>query len=168
MTTEELKQRSIEIQEAFKEFKKEIEDQIETNFKKQEEITEVYHKAAALGDIRENAEYSSAEKDLAMCNATLASLSKQLKSINDFVNDENYFPMGMIVMYSTVCIESEDKTKSFVYRLYPAGVSDLSRGILDVSSPLGQALWLKECGDTFVLEHRVSGEPIRWTIKAVY
>lgn len=166
MNKEELKRESIKIRESFKAFKLDLENQYRETLIKQAETTKVFKAAAAKGDIRENAEYSTAEKELTMCNTILANLNSQLKNIS-LVKEEEYYPMDMVVMYSTVFIRN-DLGQEFIFQVYPDGVSDLSRRILSVASPIGTGLWLKLKGQSFSLEHRIRRNPIKWTVVEVY
>lgn len=168
MTKSELRTRGLKIKSGFAEFKKDIEDQLTEQINKQGKIIEVYREAASHGDLRENAEYQSAEKDLALCNAAIGNLSAQLKNINMLVDEtEEYFPMDMVVMYSTVYLVSNTGREEVVV-LYPNGVSDLQRHFISADSPIGKAIWQKEVGYEFTIEHNVTGEPVTWLIKGIY
>lgn len=166
MNKEKLRQEGLKIRESFKAFKSDLENQYKETLIRQAEVTKVFKAAAAKGDIRENAEYSTAEKELTMCNAILANLSNQLKNIS-LVKEEEYYPMDMVVMYSTVFIRS-DLEQEFIFQIYPEGVSDLSRRILSVASPIGTGLWLKAKGQSFSLDHRIRRTPIKWTVIEIY
>lgn len=161
-----LQQISMEIKQGFDEFKAGLEEQVQEVHKKQEEVLIVFKEAALKGDLSENAEYENAEKELAMYNAALLSLNNQLKSIN-LVDNTDYYPIGLAVMYSTVTL-SNSLGDSYVVQIYPEGVSDISRHILAKDSLVGSSVWMKKVGDTFHTEHRITGERIEWRIDDVY
>lgn len=129
----------------------------------------VLQRAYAMGDLRENAEFDAAVSRCSALSYSKLLVKKKLESIESIGEEEDYAPIGMVVMFSTVLlVNDKDKGREFIFKLYPAGVSDLDRGILSVDSLIGRILHMKETGAQFDTVHRVTGEKRRWQIKAIY
>ena len=113
------------------------------------EIQERIRKAAALGDLSENAEYHFAKEENRAVQRQLAELESKLKNAAVVSNDD--VPEGMVFLGHTVkLLDLSDDTEQLV-RLVgevqpPSGDSD----ILPVSatSPMGDALMKARVGET--------------------
>lgn len=161
-----LKEISEEISIKFKQIKeKAIEKKLEI-IKDIEKTTEELRVASEKGDRSENAEFSAAVDKLQLLNASLSNLDDRLKMMNKVSGEDDYEPINMIVMYSTVRFTHEGR--EFIFKIYPEGVSDLSSGIIAKDDPIGRMLWLKEPGDEISLEHRVTGDVLKYKIEEVY
>ncbi len=133
-----------------------------------EKTTVDLKEAAALGDLRENAEFTAAVEKLSQLNARLNNLLEQLKDIEDIDGEENYENIGMIVLFSTVKVRLKETGEVFIFKLYPGNVSKVEEGIVSVESPVGKNIWFKVKGSVFTVEHAVTGEPIEFEIEDFY
>lgn len=163
-----LKDAGVEIKAKFFEYLSDLESQYEQLLEKQQVLMNDLCVALSRGDLSENAEYKSAKDELESCAATLCSLNEQLKKARTVKADNlEYQPIGIVVMFTTVRLKNS-YGNAYTMCLYPKGISDLSRGILSVDSVVGKSLWYKRIGDTFVVEHRITGELITWEVEDIY
>jgi len=125
-------------------------------------------KAYGEGDLRENAEFEAAVSRCSLVSSSLQMVNEKLQRLNSFSEDEEYYPIGMVVMFSTVLLTNNVDKGRFIFKLYPAGVSDMERRILALDSPIGQAVYLRSKGSTFSMEHRVTGVVRVWKIEDIY
>lgn len=131
-----------------------------------EKNAEELKKAAEKGDRSENAEYSAAVEKASLLSVALSDLDARLKMMDKVDDEDQYEPIGMVVMYSTV--RFSHGSQEFIYKIYPEGVSDISNGILAKDAPIGRMLWLKEPGEEVSLEHRITGDILKYRIEEVY
>lgn len=163
-----LKQKSISISKSLEDLKVELREEKNRTIQIIEELTEEFKAAAAKGDRSENAEFTEAVDKLSTNNTALSLIDTKLKAIENKVDEPaDYRTIGLVVMYSTVKLSTMDG-REFIFKVYPKGVSDINRGILAVDSPLGEVIWLKEVGDDVTIEHRVTGELIKYHIDDIY
>lgn len=125
-------------------------------------------KAYGEGDLRENAEFEAAVSRCSLVSSSLQMVDEKLQRLNSFDENEEYYPIGMVVMFSTVLLTNNVDEGQYVFKLYPAGVSDIERKILALDSPIGQAIYLKGKGSMFSMEHHVTGVLRVWKIEDVY
>jgi transcription elongation factor GreA len=132
--------------EVSKEVKKKLEDelkQLETELKV--ELPRELQKAAALGDLRENAEYKAARDRQEYLQARVGALRKRLSDLS-LVNFDS-LPHDRIAYGSVVQLLDIDKNEEVVYRLVTAEEADLSKGLISTTSPIGKSLMGKRDGD---------------------
>lgn len=103
-------------------------------------------KAVALGDLSENAEYHSAKQRQEFVNARLGQLKKRMAELS-LVNLQN-IPHGKVGFGSTIVIHDETKDEDITYKLVTSEESDVTKGLISTTSPIGRALVGKEVGDT--------------------
>jgi transcription elongation GreA/GreB family factor len=131
-----------------------------------EQTTEDMKVASAMGDRSENAAFVNAVEKLSQLNAQLLNVNSQLKDLLQVTTAENYEPIGMIVLYSTVRLSVNGE--EITLKLYPGKLSSIERKILAQESIVGRAMWQKSVGDEFTVEHRVTRESIRYKILEIY
>lgn len=102
-------------------------------------------KAVALGDLSENAEYHSAKQRQEFVNARLGQLKKRMAELS-LVNLQN-IPHGKVGFGSTIVIHDETKDEDITYKLVTSEESDVTKGLISTTSPIGRALVGKEVGD---------------------
>lgn len=156
---------STEITNSLVEWKQELDKQLKNTIIDIDKTTEDMKVASAMGDRSENAAFTTAVEKLSQLNVQLTNISQQLRELNN-VDDTDYEPIGMAVLYSTIRLEANNQ--EFIYKLYPGNLSSLERRVLAQNSRVGQGLWKKQVGDTFVVEHRITRDPIIYTIKEIY
>src|SRR5438270_3261522 len=125
--------------------------------KLQEEINQLEHelihelpkeikKAAALGDLSENAEYHMAKQRQEYVKARVRQLGKRLADLS-LINMSN-IPKDKVGLGSTVKVYDNDKAEEIEYKLVTSEESDVASGKISTTSPIGRALLNKKAGDT--------------------
>jgi transcription elongation factor GreA len=106
-------------------------------------------KAAALGDLSENAEYHFAKEENRNLERELAELENKLKNIAVVSNDD--VPEGMVYLGHTVkLLDLDDESEQLVRIVGEAVPPDANSDVLPVSatSPMGEALMKQQVGAT--------------------
>jgi transcription elongation factor GreA len=128
--------------------------------KLQEEINQLEHelvhelpkeikKAAALGDLSENAEYHMAKQRQEYVKARVRQLGKRLAELS-LINMNN-IPRDKVGLGSTVKVYDNTKNEEVEYKLVTSEESDVATGKISTTSPIGRALLHKKVGDTAVV-----------------
>ena len=128
--------------------------------KLQEEMNQLEHelvhdlpkeikKAAALGDLSENAEYHMAKQRQEFVKARLRQLGKRMGDLA-LINMDN-IPRDKVGLGSTVRVYDNDKNEEVEYKLVTSEESDFAAGKISTSSPIGRALLNKKVGDTAIV-----------------
>jgi transcription elongation factor GreA len=102
-------------------------------------------KAVALGDLSENAEYHMAKQRQVFVNARLGQLKKRMGELA-MVNLAN-IPHDKVGFGSTVAVFDATKNEEIRYKLVTSEESDVSKGLISTTSPIGRALVGKVVGD---------------------
>ena len=103
-------------------------------------------KAVALGDLSENAEYHMAKQRQEFVNARLGQMKKRMAELS-LVNLAN-IPHDKVGFGSTVVVFDTSKDEELTYKLVTSEESDVAKGFISTTSPIGRALIGKEVGDT--------------------
>jgi transcription elongation factor GreA len=103
-------------------------------------------KARALGDLSENAEYHMAKQRQEYVNARLGQLRRRMGELS-LVNLSN-IPKDKVAFGSTVRVFDNQKNEKLEYKLVTSEESDVSKGLISTTSPIGRALMGKKAGDT--------------------
>ena len=106
-------------------------------------------KAVALGDLSENAEYHMAKQRQEFVNARLGQLKRRMAELS-LVNMAN-IPHNKVGFGSTVVVLDTDKDQELTYKLVTSEESDVAKGLISTTSPIGRALIGKEIGDTAIV-----------------
>ena len=112
-------------------------------------LTEEVSKAAAMGDLRENAEYHAARERLQHVSQRLGELDAKLQHVR--LIDELPAKAGEARVGATVMLEDERTKERFSYRLVGPDEADPVHGTLSIASPLGKMLLGKKQGERFLL-----------------
>src|SRR6266700_1024845 len=110
------------------------------------ELPKEIKKAAALGDLSENAEYHMAKQRQEFVKARVRQLGKRLADLS-MVNMNN-IPKDKVGLGSTVKIFDSTKNEEIEYNIVTSEESDVAAGKISTSSPIGRALLNKKVGDT--------------------
>jgi transcription elongation factor GreA len=113
------------------------------------ELPKEIKKAAALGDLSENAEYHMAKQRQEFVKARVRQLGKRLAQLS-MVNMNN-IPKDKVGLGSTVKVYDNDKNEEVEYNLVTSEESDVAAGKISTTSPIGRALLNKKVGDTAVV-----------------
>src|ERR1700749_402096 len=106
-------------------------------------------KAAALGDLSENAEYHMAKQRQEFVNARLGQLKKRMAELS-LVNLTN-IPKDRIAFGSTIVVFDTTKNEEITYKLVTSEESDVNQGLISTTSPIGRGLVGKQVGDIAVI-----------------
>src|SRR5437588_5317472 len=113
------------------------------------ELPKEIKKAAALGDLSENAEYHMAKQRQEFVKARVRQLGKRLADLS-MVNMNN-IPKDKVGLGSTVKVFDNTKNEEVDYNLVTSEESDVAAGKISTTSPIGRALLNKKVGDTAVV-----------------
>ncbi|MBL8150482.1 MAG: transcription elongation factor GreA [Blastocatellia bacterium] len=108
------------------------------------DIPRELQKAAALGDLRENAEYKAARDRQEYLQARVGALRKRLSDLA-LINFDS-LPTDRIAYGSTVLLLDIDKDEEVTYRLVTSEEADISKGLISTTSPIGKGLMGKKEG----------------------
>jgi transcription elongation factor GreA len=103
-------------------------------------------RAREHGDISENAEYKSAKERQAFLEGRKAQLQKRLAALS-LVNLEK-IPTDKASYGSKVLLYEYETDKEIEYQLVSAEESDVSKGLISITSPIGRSLAGKSIGDS--------------------
>ena len=102
--------------------------------------------ALGHGDLSENAEYTYAKEKQALIETRIRDLQERISAC-EIIDLSNRPKPDRIVFGCSVKIEDVDSGEQKVYRLLGQDETDIDRGIISVTSPLGRALIGKEVDD---------------------
>ena len=114
------------------------------------ELPKEIKKAAALGDLSENAEYHMAKQRQEFVKARVRQLGKRLADLS-MVNMNN-IPHDKVGLGSTVKIFDNTKNEEKEYKLVMSEESDVTTGKISTTSPIGRALLNKKVGDEVIVD----------------
>jgi len=103
-------------------------------------------RAVALGDLSENAEYHMAKQRQVFVNARLGQLKKRMGELA-MVNLVN-IPNEQVGFGSRVTVFASNKDEEIQYQLVTSEESDVAKGLISTTSPIGRALLGKQVGET--------------------
>ena len=103
-------------------------------------------RAVALGDLSENAEYHMAKQRQVFVNARLGQLKKRMGELA-MVNLVN-IPNDKVGFGSRVTVFDSSKDEELNYQLVTSEESDVAKGLISTTSPIGRALLGKQVGET--------------------
>jgi len=110
------------------------------------ELPKEIKRAAALGDLSENAEYHMAKQRQEYVKARVRQLGKRLADLS-LINMNN-IPRDKVGLGSTVKVYDNTKNEEMEYKLVTSEESDVAAGKISTTSPIGRALLHKKVGDT--------------------
>ncbi len=110
------------------------------------ELPRELKKAIALGDLSENAEYQSAKQRQEILNAKLAQLRKRLADVA-MINFDR-IPKDRVSYGSIVVLYDLQKNAEITYKLVSSEESNIQKGLISTTSPIGRGLLNKRAGDT--------------------
>lgn len=128
--------------------KAELQRKLEELYKSKIDVTERIRRAAALGDLSENAEYHFAKEENRSIDRELAQLESKLKSVS-VVNNEDV-PEDVVFLGHTVkLLDLSDDTEQLVRLVGEAVPPSADSDVLPVSatSPMGDALMKSRVGE---------------------
>jgi transcription elongation factor GreA len=127
--------------------KKKLQEEIETlEHELNHELPKELKRAIALGDLSENAEYHMAKQRQEYVRARLGQLKKRMSELS-LINFSN-IPRDRAGLGSTIKVYDSTKNEEIEYKLVTSEESDVAKGLISTSSPIGRALIGKKLGDT--------------------
>ena len=114
------------------------------------ELPKEIKKAAALGDLSENAEYHMAKQRQEFVKARVRQLGKRLADLS-MVNMNN-IPHDRVGLGSTIKVYDSTKEEEIEYKLVTSEESDVATGKISTTSPIGRALLNKKVGDEAIVD----------------
>ncbi len=127
-----------------KEEVKSLEDELHVKLPKELKI------AREHGDLSENAEYQAAKERQGYVNARLGQLRKRLAELS--MIDLSKIPRDRVSLGSEVHLYDIKKKEEIVYRLVMSEETDVQRGFISTTSPIGKGLLGKEEGDEVTVQ----------------
>jgi|SRR3989338_5919379 len=115
---------------------------------KRKEVAQRIKEAKELGDLSENAEYSSAKEEQSFIDGRILELEELLRSV--VIIKKKIFG-GKITIGSTVKLKTNDGT-IVTYTISGSNEADPSKGFISNESPIGQSLLTKKIGDTISVQ----------------
>lgn len=133
--------------EGYEALKKELE-----NLKKIERPQNLLaiEEARAHGDLSENAEFAAAKDRQGFIEGRIGELGFKLANA-DIINPDK-LPKDRAAFGHKVLLENVDTGEDVAYQLVGPDESDIERGRISISSPLGRAILGKKPGDELTLE----------------
>lgn len=133
--------------QGFEALKKELE-----NLKKTERPQNIkaIEEARAHGDLSENAEYAAAKDRQGFIEGRINDLEFKLASVDVIATDK--LPKDRAVFGSKVVLENIETGEDVVYQLVGPDESDIQKGRISISSPLGKAIIGRKPGDGLTLQ----------------
>jgi transcription elongation factor GreA len=102
-------------------------------------------KAVAMGDLSENAEYHMAKQRQEFVRARLGMMKKRMAELS-LMNLSN-IPRDKAALGSTIVVFDSVKEEEISYKLVTSEESDVTKGLVSTTSPIGRALMGKKVGD---------------------
>jgi transcription elongation factor GreA len=113
------------------------------------QVIKAIEEARAHGDLSENAEYDAAKERQAFIEGRVSELGYKLG--NAEIIDVHDLPKDRAVFACTVVLENVDTGEDVEYQLVGPEESNIEKGRISVSSPLGKAILGKKPGEEIVL-----------------
>src|SRR5689334_1130680 len=127
--------------------KRKLQEEIETlEYELSHDLPKELKKAVALGDLSENAEYHMAKQRQEYVRARLGQLKKRMADLS-LINMNN-IPKDKAGLGSKVKVYDSTKEEEIEYELETTEESDVARGKISTTSPIGRALLNKKVGVT--------------------
>ena len=114
------------------------------------ENIQAIEEARAHGDLSENAEFEAAKDRQGFIEGRINELSFKISSAD--VIDPETLSSDTVVFASRVILENIDTEESVEYQIVGPDESDIEKGMISVSSPLGMAILGKREGDEITVQ----------------
>jgi transcription elongation factor GreA len=113
------------------------------------QVIRAIEEARSHGDLSENAEYDAAKERQAFIEGRVSELGYKLG--NAEIIEINNLPKDRAVFACTVVLENIDTGEDVEYQLVGPEESNIEKGRISVTSPLGKAIIGKKAGEEIVL-----------------
>jgi len=115
---------------------------------KRPKIIQAIEEAREHGDLSENAEYDAAKEEFQFLQKKVAELEEMIR--NSEVIDVRQSERENVEFGCSIVLKNLDTDEEVVYQLVGPYESDIQKGRISMSSPLGRALMGKYVGDEVV------------------
>ena len=112
-----------------------------------QEIPNEINRAAALGDLKENAEYHAAREKKRNFEARGAQIVERIKVMRSI--DLTKIARDAAGLFSVVTLEDLNSGQTVTYELVVADLVDVPNGKISIASPIGKAIMGKRVDDEF-------------------
>jgi len=126
-----------------------LKDEFKALQKQRVALIEEVNQAAAMGDLRENAEYHAAKESLQHVSTRLADLDGKLSQVR--IIDDLEIAEGEARVGASVTLRDLQTKEEFTYQLVGPEEADPTNGKLSIVSPLGKSMLGKKVGEQFTL-----------------
>jgi transcription elongation factor GreA len=113
------------------------------------DVPKELQKAAAHGDLRENAEYSAAKERQSFLQSRITQLRGRVNSLSTLKLDS--LPRDRVAFGAKITLSDLDSGEESVYELVTPEEVDPKEGKISVSSPIGKSLLGKAEGDELTI-----------------
>ena len=128
------------------ELKKRLQEEItKLEYELRNELPKEILRAREYGDLSENAEYSAAKERQGIVNARIGQLQQRMGELS--MIDMTKIPKDRVGLGSTVVVLDVNKDEELTYRLVTSDETDVAKGLISTSSPIGKGLLNKQVGD---------------------
>jgi len=127
------------------------------------EMSEEIGRAAAMGDLSENYEYTAAKEKQAELLRRISALETKLKSAK--LIEEAGIPAGQAYIGATLSLQDLDSSDTMSYTLVDSAEADPLNGKISVHTPVAQALLGHKVGD--VVEVTTPGGKMKFKITGI-
>jgi transcription elongation factor GreA len=128
------------------ELKKKLQEEITAlEYELKVELPREIARARAFGDLSENAEYHAAKDRQKFVDARLSQLKMRMQNFS--MIDVSKIPHGKVGLGSEVKVLDVVKDEEITYRLVTSEETDVTKGLISTTSPIGRGLLGKEPGD---------------------
>ena len=128
---------------------KKLQDEMKVLQKQKRQLIEEVNKAAAMGDLRENAEYHAAKEHLRQVGMRLTEVESKLSHV--LLIDDLPVATGEARLGVQVTLEDLQTHEQCDYLLVGSEEADPSNGKLSIASPLGKSLLGRKEREEFTL-----------------
>ncbi len=104
--------------------------------------------AAAMGDLRENAEYHAARERQSFVRARIGQIQERLGSLKSMTKDQ--IPKDRAGLGSRLVLLDQGNDAEIRYELVIPEMADLEKGLISIASPIGRSMVGKQEGDEIV------------------
>jgi transcription elongation factor GreA len=133
------------------ELKKKLQEEIAAlEYELRNELPKEILKARAHGDLSENAEYHAAKERQGYVNARLNQLKARMSELS--MIDMSKISRDKVGLGSEVVVLDVNKDEEITYRLVTSEETNVSKGFISTSSPIGRGLLGKEVGDVVKIQ----------------
>lgn len=98
-------------------------------------------------ELLENAEFTDAQNQQAMVEKKIGTLEEMLAEIQ-IVDPSDYIGLDKIIFGAKVTLVDEDTDEEVTYQLVSEYESDVKKGLISITSPVGKALINRKVGES--------------------